>query len=160
MKLPKIFLPLVAALAFGQAGCSKNETVAPAAGDANKTVDSTADAAAKAAEAAKAGAAKVTEAAKVEAARVGAAKAEAAKAADAAKGADNAKVQGLIDKAKRLVAEGKFADATSVLQQLGGQLLSTDQQKLVEGLKEQLQKALAAKAAGDATGAAGNLLKK
>ena len=114
-------------------------------------------------EAAKVEAARVetarAEAAKVEAARVEAAKDEAAKVA-AAKAADNAKVQGLIDKVKSLIAEGKFTDASSALQQLAGQSLSSDQAKLVDGLKEQIQNALVAKAAENAAGSAGNLLKR
>jgi Arc/MetJ-type ribon-helix-helix transcriptional regulator len=66
----------------------------------------------------------------------------------------------LIDKAKSLIAEGKFSDASSVLQQLTGLSLTSEQTKLVDGLKEQIQKALAAKAAGDAAGAAGGFLKQ
>ena len=66
----------------------------------------------------------------------------------------------MIDKAKNLVADGKFSDATTVLQQLTGLSLTVEQQKLVDGLKDQIQKALAAKAAADAAGAAGNLLKQ
>jgi hypothetical protein len=76
------------------------------------------------------------------------------------KAADSAKTQGLIDKAKSLIAESKFSDASSVLQQLTGQTLSGDQAKLVDALKEQIQKALAAKATDNAAGAAGNLFKK
>jgi len=133
---------------------AKNEPVTPAADDASKAAASAADAAKKGGEAAKAEAAKTADAAKTEAARV----ADAAKTdtADAAKAADNNKTQGLIDKAKSLIAEGKFSDAASVLQQLAGQSLSSDQQKIVDGLKEQLQKALA----GNAAGNVGNLLKK
>jgi hypothetical protein len=96
------------------ASCSKNEPVTAPADTANKAVGSTADAAAKTAEAAKA------EAAKVEAARA----------------ADNTMVQGLLDKAQSLIAQSKFSDASSALQQLAGQSLSGDQQKLVDGLKE------------------------
>ena len=177
MKLEKTSLTVAAALALGLASCSKNEPVTPAADDANKAAVSAADAAAKtaetakaeaekAAEAAKAEAAKVADAAKAEAARVAdAAKAEAEKAAEAAKAeaakaADNAKTQALIDNARSLVIEGKFSEAASVLQQLAGQTLSADQTKLVESLKEQIQKALAAKAADNAAGSVGNLLKK
>jgi hypothetical protein len=188
MKKNTLFLTFTAVLALGLAGCSKNETGTTAADDANKAANSAADAAAKTAEAAKveaaktaeatkaeaaktaeatkAEAAKTAEAAKVEAAKTAeAAKVEAAKAdqaakTEAAKAADNAKAQGLIDKAKNLVAEGKFSDASSTLQQLTGLSLTDVQQKLVDGLKDQIQKALAAKAAGDAAGAAGNLLKQ
>ena len=133
------------------------------------------------AEAARAEAAKFAEAAKAEVARAEAAKAaaaanaetvktadvvkaEAAKPeatpAEAAKATDNGKAQALIDKAKSLVAENKFSDASSVLQQLAGQALDGDQTKLVDGLKEQIQKALAARAAENAAGAAGGLFKK
>ena len=115
---------------------------------------SAADAAARTAEAAKAEAVKAAEVAKAEAARVAdVAKAEAAKVVDAAKATDNTQAQGLIDKAKTLVAEGKYSDAASTLQQLTGQTLSADQTTLVASLKEQIQKALAA-------GGVGDLLKK
>lgn len=171
MKHKTLLLTLAAALALGLASCSKNESVTPTADDANKAAAAAKTEAAKAADAAKAEAAKTAEAAKAEAAKTAeAAKAEAAKTTEAAqaeaakavaaKAADNAKTQGLIDKAKSLVAEGKFSDASSVLQQLAGQSLSSDQTKLVDGLKEQIQKALAAKAAENAAGAVGNLLKK
>ena len=173
MKLDKLSLTVAAALALGLASCSKNEPATPpAAEDATKAAGSIADAAAKtaddakaeaekAAAAAKAEAEKVADAAKAEAARVAdAAKAEAASVAEAAKSTDNAKTQGLIDKAKGLIAEGKYSDAASVLQQLTGQTLSADQTTLVASLKEQIQKALAAKAADNAAGSVGNLLKK
>jgi colicin import membrane protein len=185
MKNKILFLTLTAALAFGLAGCSKNDTSMTAADEANKAADSAAAAAAKTAEAAKVEAAKVAaatkaeaekaaeaakvekaaEAAKVEAAKAAeAAKVEAAKAdqaakVEAAKVADNAKAQGLIDQAKTLIAEGKFSDASSMLQQLTGLSLTDAQTKLVASLKDQIQKAMAAKAAADATSAAGNLLK-
>jgi len=183
MKLKQISLTLAATLALGLAGCGKNESATTTAEEtATRTAETAKAEAAKAdaarveaaneeaarVEAAKVEAAKVeaarvetarAEAAKVEAARVEAAKDEAAKVA-AAKAADSAKVQGLIDKVKSLIAEGKFTDASSVLQQLAGQSLSGDQAKLVDGLKEQIQKALVAKAAENAAGSAGNLLKR
>jgi hypothetical protein len=127
--------------------------------EAAKTAEAAKAEAARVAEAAKAEAEKAAEAAKIEAAKVEAAKVEAAKA-DASKAADNATIQGLIDQAKSLVAEGNYADATSVLQQLAGKTLSADQTTLVASLKEQIQKALAAKAAENAAGSVGNLLKK
>ena len=105
----------------------------------------------KVAEAAKVDAAKADQAAKVEAAKVAeAAKVEAAKTAEAAKvaeAANNSKIQELIDKAKNLITDTNFSDASSVLQQLAGQSLTDEQTKLVNGLKDQIQKALAAKAA-------------
>jgi len=177
MKHKTLLFTFAATLVLGLAGCSKHEPATTAADDANKAAEAAKTEAAKAAETAKVAAArtaqaaedeaaKVAEAAKVEAAKtaeaakVEAAKVEAAKAAEATQAADNAKTQGLIDKIKSLIAEGKLSDAGSVLQQLGGQSLSSDQQKVVDGLKEQIQKVLAAKAAENAAGNVGNLLKK
>ena len=144
MKQKTLLLTLAAVFALGLAGCSKNESVTPAADDANKAASSAADAAAKTAEAAKVEAAKTDQATKAEAAKV----------------AEAAKAQGLIDKAKSLVAEGKLSDASTALQQLTGLSLTDEQKKLVDGLKDQIQKALAAKAAAGAAGAAGGLLRQ
>lgn len=176
MKHKVLLLTSVAALALGLASCSKNESVTTPADDANKAAGAASKAAetakgeaAKAADAAKVEAARVADAAKAEAAKVEAAKLEAAKVevakaeaarVEAAKAAENAKTQELIVKATSLIGEGKFSDASSVLQQLAGQTLSSDQQRLVDGLKEQIQKALAAKAAENAASSVGNLLKK
>jgi len=187
MKHKTLLLPLaVAALTFGLTGCGKTESANSTVEDANKAAVAATDAAnkasdaakaeaakaaetaraeaAKTAEAARAEAAKVAEAAKAEAAKVEAAKVEAAKVeaakVEAAKAAATAKTQELIVKATSLVAEGKYSDASAVLQQLAGQTLSSDQQKLVDGLKAQIEKALVAKAAGDAAGSVGDLLKK
>jgi hypothetical protein len=173
MKTQKIILPLMAvtALALGLASCGKNESSTSVSDDMNKAADTakteaanSADAAkaeaARVADAAKVEAAKTADAAKVEAAKVEAAKVDAAKATTDAKAEDSAKSQGLIDKARSLVADGKYSDATSILQQLTGHTLSSDQQKLVDALKEQIQKAIAAKAADNAAGSVGDLLKK
>jgi len=164
MKHKTLLLAFAAAFAFGLAGCGKNEPATTTADDANKTASSAADAADKTAEAAKVEAAKVAEATKAEAAKTAeAAKVDAAKTAEAAKVAEGAKavaaanynkVQELIDKAKGLVDESKFSDASSVLQQLTGKSLTSEQQKIVDGLKEQIQKALAANAAAGAAGVA------
>jgi len=182
MKNNTLLLALITALALGLASCGKNEPVAPnveaasnaaeaakmeaakaaeaAKVEATRVANDAKVAAEKAAEAARAEAEKATTAAKAEAARTAdVAKAEAAKV-EAAKAADSAKTQGLIVKATSLVAEGKFADASSALQKLAGQSLSGDQQKLVDNLKEQVQKALAAQAAANAANSVGNLLKK
>ena len=74
----------------------------------------------------------------------------------------SSKVQELIDSAKSLAGEGKFQDALAKLKALGGENLSVEQKNFVEGLKAQIDKALASskKAATNAIDAASNLLKK
>lgn len=76
--------------------------------------------------------------------------------------AGSSKVQELIDSAKSLAGEGKFQDALAKLKALGGENLSVEQKNFVEGLKAQIDKALASskKAATNAIDAASNLLKK
>jgi len=58
------------------------------------------------------------------------------------------KAQEIISKAQSLVDAGKFQDALTALNNLKGMTLTDAQQKLVDGLKAQIQKALADKAAG------------
>jgi hypothetical protein len=142
-----LVLTPVAALALGLAGCSKNEPVTPAAGDVSNTAGSIAVAATNV----------VAEVTNTAAAMSTAAAMNATAATNAV---DNSKIQGLIDKAKSLVAETNLTDASSVLQQLTGQSLTDEQQKLVDSLKDQIQQAIAAKAAGGAAGSVGNLLNR
>ena len=163
-----ITFALVVVVALVPVSCSRNEPVATTpvvttTDDANKAATATAEAAkaeaarveaATRAEGAKAESVKIRDAAKVETVPPDGAKPEAAKVTG------NETVQMLIDKAKSLIAENKFSDASGVLQQLSGQSLNGEQKTLVESLKEQIQKALAAKATENAAGAAGNLLKK
>jgi cysteinyl-tRNA synthetase len=152
MKTKTILFTCAAALALGLAGCSKNEPITPTANDANKAPEAT-NAVAEATNA-------VAEATNAVAEATNAV-AEATNAvAEATNAVDTSNVQALIDKAKSLVAETNFTEASSVLQQLAGQSLTDEQQKLVDSLKDQIQKALAAKAAGGAAGAAGDLLKQ
>ena len=163
MKFKQISFTLAATMALGLAGCNKNDPAVTTADDAAETARIVA---AKNAETARAEAAKTADAAKADATRTAEeAKAQAAKTAEtakveAAKTAEGGIVQGLIDKAKNLIAENKFSDASGVLQQLTGMSLSADQTKLVDSLKEQIQKALAAKTAENAAGSVGNLLNK
>lgn len=74
----------------------------------------------------------------------------------------SSKAQELIDSTKNLLGEGKFQDALAKLKEIGGEKLSLNQQTIVDGLKAQIEKALAAtpKAPADASGAVGGLLKK
>jgi len=137
MKRDIVVLTLIAGLALAFAGCSKDESKT-VADDAKKAANTAGDAIAKTAEAAKTEGVKVVEAAK-----------EQVKEASATA---TAKAQEWIDKAKGLVAEKKFSDASAALDKLGGLTLTADQQKAVDALKEQITK--------DGASAVGDLLKK
>ena len=66
---------------------------------------------------------------------------QAVKTATAPAAGDNsAKVQALIDSAKKLVAEGKFQEVLQKLNELKGVQLTPDQEKALLGLKDQLEK--------------------
>ena len=176
MKLEKISLTFAAALALGLAGCSKNEPVRPTADDAHKAAGSTADAVAKTAEAAQAeaataDAAKTTEATKAEAMKqqaeaqkLAAEKTAADKLAQTAAAAapEQARIQSLIDTAKNLTGQNKYAEALKVIGELSNLKLSPEQQTLVDGLKktaeQQAAQAVADKAAGGASKAIGDAL--
>jgi hypothetical protein len=140
MKLERTLLSIAAAIAFSLVGCSKQASTTPPTGDdAQKAAAPAADTLKQTAETA------VTDATK--------------QALDAA-APPTGTAKEWIDKAKGLIAENKFSEASSVLQQLAGQPLTAEQQQLVDSLKEQIQKALAANAAGEGASAVGNLLKK
>ncbi len=99
--------------------------------------------------------------------------AEAKKTAEAAKLAEAAsnqlaqanaqateKANGLIDTIKKLIGESKYQDALKALADLTALKLTPDQQKIVDGLREQINKGLAQQATGGATKALDGLLKK
>jgi hypothetical protein len=75
-----------------------------------------------------------------------------------------AKAQSSIDAAKKLVSEGKWAEALQALQQLVGAKVTPEQQSLIDTLKAEAQKlgqqAAASKAAESGQKALGNLLQK
>lgn len=54
-----------------------------------------------------------------------------------------ARAQTVIDKATALVTDKKYADALNSLQGLSGLKLTPEQQKLVDGLKAQIEKGMA-----------------
>jgi hypothetical protein len=66
-------------------------------------------------------------------------------ASQSAQAAGAAGTQGLLDKARSLVADGRYQEAQTVLNQLSGMALSPDQQKLVTQLETQVQSALGKK---------------
>lgn len=82
----------------------------------------------------------------------------AASQTNAAAAASTSQVQGLIDKAKGLVTNEKYQDALNVVQQLSSMKLTPEQQTLVDGLKAQIQTALAKATGADAASALGNVL--
>ena len=140
-QLQKMIIVVAAALAV--AGCGKNESQTPTGQNSQDATKAAAGDLRKMAEEAKATGEKVA--------------ADAAKQAQETAAQAGSKAQELIDKARSYVSETKYQDAANLLQQLSSLKLTPEQQKLVDSLKEQIQKALASKAASDA---AGNLLKK
>jgi hypothetical protein len=67
-------------------------------------------------------------------------------------------VQVLIEKATGLVTDQKYQEALPIVQQLTGLQLTPEQQTLVDGLKTQIQTALAKKTTSDAASALGGAL--
>jgi hypothetical protein len=143
------------------AGCSKQE---PPAGETPKPAEApkpAAEAASAAAAVSQAAASVVTQAQQT-AASVAAAAQQAVSAATnqaAAAGAEaTSQVQTLIEKAKGLVTDEKYKDALTVVQQLASAKLTPEQRTLVDGLKAQIQTALAKSTTSDAASALGNAL--
>ena len=82
------------------------------------------------------------------------------KPAEAVTPTDNAvaQTQGLIDRAKGYVADKKYQEALDTLKQLAGAKQTPEQQTLIDGLKTQIQSALAKAAGSDAASALGGAL--
>jgi len=173
-------LAVCGALAFS-AGCGKNEGAAPpAAKDTQTPADAAtaqsqkvaeaqqkADAeraaqAAQAAELAKAEAMKQAAAEKLAAEKAAAEKIAAEKLAQPAAATAQGRIQSLIDTAKSLTGQNKYAEALKVIGELANLKLTPEQQALVDGLKQTAQKQAAQaatdKAAADASKAIGDAL--
>jgi len=97
---------------------------------------------------------------KLAADKVAADQALAAKPAQLSGG--TAQIQALIDSAKKLAGDNKWAEVLKIISDLAGQPLTPAQQTTVAGLKSEAQKqaqaSLTQKAAGDASSALGGLL--
>ena len=147
MKIQKLIVSIsVGALLLWNAGCKQESK--PDAEPAAEAAPSTAEVVAKSMDSAKETGTKVVQ--------------ETTSGAIEVAAPASTKAQELIDSAKGLLAEGKFQDALARLKEIGGEKLSLNQQSMVDSLKAQIEKALAAtpKTASDAAGAVGNLLNK
>jgi hypothetical protein len=166
MKMNKITLAaIIASAAWFAGGCSKQEETAPQSStEVQRTVESaptTADRSVNAVRDAGKTTADVVKSVEQEASQTKAA-VEKTVTDTAAQTADQ--VQNLIDSAKKLIAENKGAEALELLGKLSNVKLSSDQQQLVNSLKQQVEQALSKQATGEAQKAAedavGNPLKK
>lgn len=162
----KITMPLLmvgVALVFF-AGCGKSEhTPPPAAGESPTPAEAATAlphkaAAEKTADAAKAEALKQ----QAEAEKLAAEKAAAEKLAQSAAAQETNRIQSLIDSAKNLTGQNKYAEALKILGQLANLKLTPEQQTLVDALKQTAEKqaaqAVTDKATTDASKAVGGLL--
>lgn len=152
IKLAIVEVAMCAGLA-AVSGCKKEQPAADA--QAPKPAEGLAAESAKAVDAVKATAKEVTDQA---AAQVKTTAKEATDQATAQAKAAEQQAQTIIDRAKSLVTENKYQEALSSLSQLASSTLTADQQKLVDGLKAQIQAALAKTSASDAASALGGAL--
>jgi len=165
-----LIIPGLCVLLLAATSCSKQQpTEAPPAPPAQSVSQSAADTVKKAVDTAqgqtevvKQKTAAAVSAVQTQAAAVVSAVQTQAGAAQSQVATAAAQAQGLIDQARKCLGENKWSEALAVLNQLANQTLTTDQQALVQGLKEQAQKAseaaAKAKATDEAAKAVGGLL--
>lgn len=141
MKITSLITLIIAGtITLGVVGCKKEEPIVKSPTEATEA------AASQSADAIKDGTEKAVEQVK--------------ESATAATAAASDKIDSIIATAQKLVGEAKFQDALTALSDLKGMTLSEAQQKLVDGLKAQIQKALSGDAAAKGASAVGGLLGK
>jgi hypothetical protein len=156
-----IVLPVLCCFGLALSSCSKKEESAPppATGNAETSMNATAADLQKSAGSAAADAQKAASSAAADAQKqVQAASSDAQKLTEQGAAAVQNQSQGLIDKAKAYIADKKYTEALDSLKNLSNLKLTADQQKVVDDLKAQIEKAMASDAASGATKAVGGLL--
>jgi hypothetical protein len=141
-----ILLATMSCLGLALCSCSKKEEPAPppTTGSAEKSANTTAEDAQKAVTSAAADAQKQVQATAADAQKeVQKNTADAQKLTEAGAAASQNQAQGLIDKAKQLIADKKYSDALESLKGLSNVKLTADQQKIVDDLKTQIEKLMA-----------------
>jgi hypothetical protein len=147
-------------------GCGKEQPAADMQSQASKATEAIRTEASKATEAVKTETSKAADAVKTEASKsVETAKSTAQDLSDKVSNElkpsaqeSQQQTQGIIDKVKSLVGEQKYQEAMTSLSQLSKMQLSSDQQKIVDSLKEKLQSALGKTTASDAASTLGGAL--